>query len=684
MIHSPKRPDLVGNSILGHVFPYGRSHLGNVGQTVLREETLTTDFDGDQAHDFVIIGSGAGGGPLAANLALEGYRVLLIEAGGDKINDNYSVPAFHARASEDPNTSWEFFAHHYSVNENRDPKYQTKDENYPESPGIFYPRASALGGCTAHHAMITVYPAESDWNAIADEVGDASWNADNMRKYFDRIEQAQYRDGSVLLNLLRPPLDMFRSALSYLTGDETGAGARGPRGAGWLTVSQADPLLLLDDVHGLLKIVKAAFETAWDHGLRPMPGLNPNDPSVAKGSLEGVNVIPISVDTGKRTGARERVLQAKTLLDAQRAQGREAGRLDIETNTFATEIVFSDDDPTRAVGVRCVRKVGLYNARPHGIPPGPVVYRATKEVILCGGAFNTPQLLMLSGIGPRADLESLGIEVRVERPGVGKNLQDRYEVGVVARAAKPFRLFGPATFGGSDSDPGDILKQWRETGRGFYATNGAVLGIIKRSSTRKKTDAPDLFIFGLPLDFRGYRIDYSLEAAKYDDHFTWAVLKGHTDNRSGYVKLKSKNPFDTPEINFKYFEESDQEYADDLQSLVDGVEFVREIYKRLEDDGVIAEQLSPKADEDLHAFVKNNAWGHHASCTCKIGPDDDADAVLDKDFQVRGAKNLRVVDASVFPRIPGLFILSSVYMISEKASDVIIGKYQPNGLRQIN
>ena len=91
---------------------------------------------------------------------------------------------------------------------------------------------------------------------------------------------------------------------------------------------------------------------------------------------------------------------------------------------------------------------------------------------------------------------------------------------------------------------------------------------------------------------------------------------------------------------------------------------------------MIAEQLSPKVDEDLHAFVKNNAWGHLASCTCKIGPDKDTDAILDKDFQVRGAKNLRIVDASVFPRIPGLFILSAVYMISEKASDVIIDKYR--------
>ncbi len=93
----------------------------------------------------------------------------------------------------------------------------------------------------------------------------------------------KYRDGSVLLNLLRPPSDALRGVLNYLTGDESGDGTEGPRGAGWLTVNQADPLLLLDDVGGrVLKIVQAAFETAWDHGLRPMPGLNPNDPSCGK------------------------------------------------------------------------------------------------------------------------------------------------------------------------------------------------------------------------------------------------------------------------------------------------------------------------------------------------------------------------------------------------------------------
>jgi choline dehydrogenase-like flavoprotein len=112
--------------------------------------------------------------------------------------------------------------------------------------------------------------------------------------------------------------------------------------------------------------------------------------------------------------------------------------------------------------------------------------------------------------------------------------------------------------------------------------------------------------------------------------------------------------------------------------VVDGIEFVQEIYKKLEKDGLFVEQVGPIPEEqkDLHAFVRDIAWGHRASCTYKIGPDSDPDAVLNKNFRVRGVENLRVVDASVFPRIPGLFILSSVYMISEKASDVIINKYK--------
>ena len=170
--------------------------------------------------------------------------------------------------------------------------------------------------------------------------------------------------------------------------------------------------------------------------------------------------------------------------------------------------------------------------------------------------------------------------------------------------------------------------------------------------------------------FRGYEPGYSAAFAKNLNYLTWAILKGHTENRKGSVTLRSKDPLDMPNVNFRYFEEGSDAAAADLNAVVDGIKFVRAMTKHLNAQGLIEEEEQPGAavqsDEDLRQFVRDSAWGHHASCTCPIG------SVLTSDFKVKGAGSLRVVDASVFPRIPGLFILSSVYMIGEKAADVIL------------
>lgn len=157
---------------------------------------------------------------------------------------------------------------------------------------------------------------------------------------------------------------------------------------------------------------------------------------------------------------------------------------------------------------------------------------------------------------------------------------------------------------------------------------------------------------------------------------TWAVLKAHTNNRAGEVRLKSADPKERPYINFKYFAEGDPDNDEDLNSVVTGVKFVRELARPLKELGIIVEEEAPGTDcvtdEQIRDFVRYQSWGHHASCTCAIGPNGDRNAVLDKEFRVRGTQGLRVVDASVFPRIPGMFIVSAVYMIAEKAADVIL------------
>jgi choline dehydrogenase-like flavoprotein len=156
---------------------------------------------------------------------------------------------------------------------------------------------------------------------------------------------------------------------------------------------------------------------------------------------------------------------------------------------------------------------------------------------------------------------------------------------------------------------------------------------------------------------------------------TWAILKAHTQNRAGEVTLRSVDPRDTPLIDFNYFEEGSDAVGEDLDSVVAGIRFVRRLTAKLKTDGLIAEEEQPgdalQTDEELKDYVRTTAWGHHASCTCPIGPRE-AGGVLGSDFRVHGTEGLRVVDASVFPHIPGFFIVSAVYMVAEKAADVIL------------
>lgn len=215
--------------------------------------------------------------------------------------------------------------------------------------------------------------------------------------------------------------------------------------------------------------------------------------------------------------------------------------------------------------------------------------------------------------------------------------------------------------------------QWAAKRSGVCTTNGAVLAVIHRSSCIQPV--PDLLCFALLGYFRGYYPGYSAQFAKQLDVLTWAVLKGHTVNRGGEVLLRSRDPLDPPYINFHYFQEGTDKKGEDLDAVVSGIRFVRTMTKDLIAQGIIAAEEIPgphaQTDNELRQFVRDNAWGHHASCTCPIGNKEDG-GVLSSDFKVHGTEGLRVVDASVFPRIPGLFILTAVYMIGEKAADVIL------------
>lgn len=628
------------------------------------EDALTLE-----GFEYVVVGSGAGGGPLAANLARNGHKVLLLEAGDDQgANQNYQVPAFHAKSTEDDSMRWDYYVNHYN-----DPERAKKDKKLtwerpdgklhvgPNPPagskpkGILYPRAGTLGGCTSHNAMITVYPHESDWQRIADMFPqDASWKPANMRKYYALMERCEY--------------------LGTLDSRE-GHGFRG-----WLSVNRADPALGLRDLK-VLQIVKAAamtmgglFGTVTELIGALKRDLNENGQE--RDSKEGVYMLPLATTKGKRNGPREYLLETV----------QKGFPLKIMTGCLASRVIFADapgaDGKKKAIGVEFIQGKNLYRADPKAETAAEGTkhqVRVSREVILAAGAYNTPQLLKLSGVGPKAELQRFGIDVKVELPGVGTNLQDRYEVGVISEVASDFNLIKACTFG-AGNDP--CLNDWRRDGGGVYQSNGIVAACVKKSSVA--SGDPDLFVFGGPANFKGYYPGYSKDTTADKKHFTWAVLKAHTENRAGTVTLKSTDPRDMPEIDFKYFDEGNGAWEKDVQAVVEGVELAREIGRKagnlMGDDipllgGKFEEQVPgpqyPDRDK-LKEFVKNEAWGHHASCTCPIGKDDDPMAVLDNRFRVRGTEGLRVVDASVFPRIPGFFIVVPIYMISEKATDVML------------
>jgi choline dehydrogenase-like flavoprotein len=418
-----------------------------------------------------------------------------------------------------------------------------------------------------------------------------------------------------------------------------------------------------------MRVILDSVSEALGHVGRPLPRLrwllkgqlDPNDWRLVRENAVGVRYLPLSTRNHSRVGSRERVL------DVVR---KHPDRLRLELNALATRVLL--DDRNRAVGVEYLSGERLYraHARPSEYAAERRTVRASREVILCGGAFNTPQLLMLSGIGPRDALERHGLPVRVDLPGVGRNLQDRYEVSVVHRMRfDAWEVLEGARFAKGDRH----YQEWAEGREGVYTTNGAMLGLIARSSPARPL--PDLCCMALLASFQGYFPSYSALCAKDLNYLTWTILKAHTRNQAGEVTLRTADPRDTPHVNFRYFDEGNDAAREDLDSVVEGIKLVRTLTEKLKRDGLIEREELPgeqlRTEDELRDFVRDNAWGHHASCTCRIGPREQG-GVLGSDFRVHGTHGLRVVDASVFPRIPGFFIVSAVYMIGEKAADVIL------------
>ncbi|XP_063796896.1 choline dehydrogenase, mitochondrial [Pseudophryne corroboree] len=318
----------------------------------------------------------------------------------------------------------------------------------------------------------------------------------------------------------------------------------------------------------------------------------------------------------------------------------------VKEKTLVTKILFQGQ---RAKGVEYVQNGQKKKAF------------ASKEVILSGGAINSPQLLMLSGIGDATELAKLGVPVISHLPGVGQNLQDHLEVYIQQMCTKPVTLY-------SAQKPLMMLKiglEWMWKFTGYGATSHLESGGFIRSAPG--VEHPDIQFHFLPSQV----IDHGRVSSKVEAYQVHAGTMRGTS--VGWLKLRSSNPQDHPIINPNYLS-TEKDVADFRLC----VKLSREIFAQKVFDEFRGPELLPGAsvqtDEEIDAFIRQKSdTAYHPSCTCKMGQVTDKNAVVDPDTRVIGVENLRVVDASIMPSIVSGNLNAPTIMLAERASDIIKG-----------
>ncbi|HEU0246973.1 MAG TPA: choline dehydrogenase, partial [Gaiellaceae bacterium] len=318
--------------------------------------------------------------------------------------------------------------------------------------------------------------------------------------------------------------------------------------------------------------------------------------------------------------------------------------VDVVPRALATRVLL---EGSRATGVEYRKGKNVHTVR-------------AREVILCGGSINTPQLLQLSGIGAPGHLGELGIETVHELPGVGENLQDHLEVYVQHVCTKPVSV-QPA------------LKKWRRPEIGFRwlflrsgpgASNHFEAGGFCRSN--EEVDYPNLMLHFLPVAIR-------YDGSQPEGDHGYQVHIGPMNSISvGSVKITSRDPSVKPALRFNYLS-TDQDRSEWVQAIAVARKILAQPAFAEFDGGEIAPGPSVQTDEEILDWVcKDAETALHPSCSCKMGTDDRA-VVDPATMGVRGLDGLRVVDASVFPSITNANLYAPVTMVAEKAVDLILG-----------
>ena len=342
-------------------------------------------------------------------------------------------------------------------------------------------------------------------------------------------------------------------------------------------------------------------------------------------------------------GRRWRSSSAKAFLKP----AMKRSNLTVMTNVLVEKVIINDG---RAEGVRLLRNGETTDVM------------ASREVILCAGAIQSPQILQLSGIGPGKLLKNLDIPVIIDRPGVGGNLQDHYQMRTIVRMKTTKSLNNQVR------NPISLAKMgldWVIRGRGALTVGAGQVGGGARTK-HAPTTAPDIQFNVMPLS-----VDKPGDPLHRYSGFTAAVWQCHPESR-GRVDIASKDPAADPRIDPNYLDaELDQ------KTIVAGIKMLRDIYQQPGFCHLWDVEMVPGADvktddEILDAARQGGGTVYHCTGTCRMGVDDGA--VVTPDLKVRGVDGLRVVDASVMPVITSANTNAPTYMIAEKAAEIMLSE----------
>lgn len=410
-------------------------------------------------------------------------------------------------------------------------------------------------------------------------------------------------------------LPYFRKAENQTRGADEFHGVGGP-----LTVSDQPRFELAD----------AIIEAAVQSGL-------PRNPDFNGAGQDGAGYFQTTTRKKRRASTSQAYLRP--------ARGR--ANLHVVTGAHATRVIVED---RRAVGIEYRSREGLRQARARG------------EVIVAGGSFGSPQLLLLSGIGPAEHLREHGIPVVHDLPGVGANLRDHFYTSLMFRCTRPITMNEVA-----NSWMRQLLAgmQYVLLKRGPLSNNGIFAGVFARS--RPSLDRPDIQI-NTNIWTVASRTKAGMKAHGFPG-FTMSPV--HLDpSASGTVRLKSPDPFAPPEIRMNFFKN-----RSDIDAMIAGVRLVRRIASQPALRAYVEEEIAPgpdaRDDAAIEAYLRRAGIANlHPVGSCRMGGDDGAP--LDPRLRVRGVQGLRVVDASVMPGLPAGNTNAPAIMIGEKAADMIL------------